>query len=150
MKKICKRCNIEKEEESFYKDKKSKNGHRSICKLCEKERHKKFAKEKWKKDSSNRNISYWNTRANKLRLRSNGNVTGIELEQLVKSSGEKCTYCGNKTKKFHFDHKISVCHGGLSNINNIQILCPECNKFKKSFDHDYFIKMIRKIAGNLK
>ena len=43
--KVCSKCNLEKEIEFFYADKRLKDGHRSCCKLCDK---------KW--PSSNKNI----------------------------------------------------------------------------------------------
>ena len=44
---------------------------------------------------------------------------------LVKVSGHR-----GKTQRFHIDHIIPICKGGTSGTENLQLLCPKCNRQK--------------------
>ena len=48
---------------------------------------------------------------------------------LVADYGEKCAHCGS-SEKLVLDHRISIAKGGLSTLDNLQILCAECNRLK--------------------
>ena len=51
---------------------------------------------------------------------------------LVECYGEQCLNCGvtSETDTLVLDHIISIAKGGLSEIDNLQILCSECNRLK--------------------
>jgi|GEM_PF-1455719 len=53
-------------------------------------------------------------------------------EALVAQYGEKCLNCGitAEDSKLVLDHIISIAKGGLSELDNLQILCEECNRIK--------------------
>jgi 5-methylcytosine-specific restriction endonuclease McrA len=48
---------------------------------------------------------------------------------LVKSYGEHCLHCGD-TEKLAIDHVVSIARGGKSKVDNLQLLCAECNRLK--------------------
>lgn len=148
--KTCTRCHENKELLAFYKDAKGKQGRRSICKNCEATRHTKFAKNRWFKISSERTLDYWKFRANKLKQKAAGDITGEELQALYDKTKGTCVYCGECSTQNQFDHKIAICNGGLSSIDNIQILCPTCNRVKGCMNHEDFIILIKKIASNMR
>lgn len=49
--------------------------------------------------------------------------------QLVADYGERCANCGVE-ENLALDHVIPVAKGGLSQFDNIQLLCAECNRLK--------------------
>lgn len=55
--------------------------------------------------------------------------------KILKRDGFKCVKCGrcaNDGIKLHIDHKLAFSHGGLTEINNLQTLCNECNISKSN------------------
>ncbi len=53
-------------------------------------------------------------------------------EVLFDSQGGKCIYCGRRYNLGNFiaDHKKPVNREGANKIENIQLICPACNKYK--------------------
>ncbi len=51
---------------------------------------------------------------------------------LVEQYDEKCLNCASSADetKLVLDHIISIAKGGLSELDNLQILCAECNRLK--------------------
>lgn len=49
--------------------------------------------------------------------------------ELVQRYGEKCANCGS-LETLVLDHILSIAKGGLSTLDNLQILCAECNRLK--------------------
>ena len=50
-------------------------------------------------------------------------------QTLVETYGEKCANCG-ETENLVLDHIISIARGGISELNNLQLLCATCNGIK--------------------
>ena len=52
--------------------------------------------------------------------------------QLAEKYGEHCLNCGAdaESSKLVLDHIISIAKGGLSELDNLQILCADCNRIK--------------------
>lgn len=50
-------------------------------------------------------------------------------QQLVETYGEACANCG-ETENLVIDHILSIAKGGLSEVDNLQLLCVTCNRIK--------------------
>lgn len=53
-------------------------------------------------------------------------------QQLVEKDGAVCLNCGlaESEIKLVIDHIQSIAKGGLSEVDNLQLLCSECNRIK--------------------
>jgi 5-methylcytosine-specific restriction endonuclease McrA len=49
--------------------------------------------------------------------------------ELIASYGERCANCGS-SEKLVLDHVLSIARGGKSTLDNLQLLCAECNRLK--------------------
>lgn len=49
--------------------------------------------------------------------------------ELVDTYGEVCANCGD-TENLVIDHIVSIARGGLSEVDNLQLLCVTCNTIK--------------------
>lgn len=50
-------------------------------------------------------------------------------QQLVEAYGEVCANCGESEKPV-IDHILPIAKGGLSEMDNLQLLCATCNRIK--------------------
>lgn len=58
-----------------------------------------------------------------------------EIKALLKMQRGKCAYCRRDiTTNYHADHVIPLARGGSNDIENIQLLCPDCNLRKSDKD----------------
>ena len=67
--------------------------------------------------------------------KSNRNIPLGLRYKILKRDGFKCLACGKRVSdgaKFHIDHKTPYSLGGLTEINNLQTLCSECNISKSN------------------
>ncbi len=48
---------------------------------------------------------------------------------LAESNGECCANCGDR-KDLVLDHVLPIAKGGLSRLDNLQLLCATCNRVK--------------------
>lgn len=79
---------------------------------------------------------------NPLRLRINkykrriregdGRVTVKRINALLVIQEGNCVYCRIELVKFHVDHIVPLAKGGTNTDDNIQLLCPTCNRKKGS------------------
>ncbi|MDE2637033.1 MAG: HNH endonuclease signature motif containing protein [Chloroflexota bacterium] len=51
------------------------------------------------------------------------------FRRLAADGGERCANCG-AGEKLVLDHVIPIARGGLSRLENLQLLCAECNRIK--------------------
>ena len=51
------------------------------------------------------------------------------FRRLVELHGERCANCG-AGEKLALDHVIPIAKGGLSKLDNLQLLCAQCNRIK--------------------
>lgn len=49
---------------------------------------------------------------------------------LVEQYGAVCGHCGASAAKLVLDHILPIAKGGLSELENVQLLCAECNRLK--------------------
>lgn len=49
--------------------------------------------------------------------------------QVMMRDHERCVICGSK-RNLEYDHDIPVSKGGSNTVNNIRILCKDCNRSK--------------------
>ena len=50
-------------------------------------------------------------------------------EQLAERHGESCANCGEH-ENLVLDHVLPIAKGGLSRLDNLQLLCSTCNRIK--------------------
>jgi hypothetical protein len=50
-------------------------------------------------------------------------------QQVWRRDGGKCVNCGSK-RHLEYDHELPVSKGGSNTVNNIRILCKQCNRKK--------------------
>ena len=58
---------------------------------------------------------------------------------LCEQFGEQCLHCG-ETDSLVIDHILPIAKGGLSTLDNLQLLCAECNRLKGKLVFDCRIK----------
>ena len=63
---------------------------------------------------------------------SNDVLDPIRVEVMLEDQGHKCARCSVSISGlwFHIDHIIPKAHGGRNIIENVQLLCPPCNRRK--------------------
>ena len=73
-------------------------------------------------------------RSDERRIRPTKRVTwpkGMK-RRLMKRQDNTCAYCGRRriARSFDIDHMIPVVRGGSNDMNNLQVLCRQCNQRK--------------------
>jgi hypothetical protein len=104
----CTKCNLEKIQSEFYKDKQKSTGYRPDCKDC----NKKKCSE-WAKNNKERRKYYV--------LKSSKGLTREQYDQLLKEQKNVCAICNSKLSK-----RLSVDHCHKTNLVR-GLLCGKCN-----------------------
>ena len=104
-KKVCGRCKIEKSPEEFPLSKTMESGLHNQCNECQ-INYRESISDRW------------------IRFCPDGHTVNKP------SDAEKCIDCGSK-ENLQFDHKWPISKGGTDNIENIKVLCRQCNQSKK-------------------
>jgi 5-methylcytosine-specific restriction endonuclease McrA len=96
--------------------------------------------------------SYWTHKANAVYQRAKRtdgvtnvqHVTGDELRNLFETQGHKCAYCGIELTPLilAIDHKIPKSKGGSHTIENLQLVCHNCNISKFTMTDEEYRKYI--------
>lgn len=155
--KYCSHCKETKPKKEFAKDKQNKDGLQNLCKSCHKILSGKHYKNN-KKDYDNTRDTFranyparaW-ARSSVCNHRDCGFIINFSMDELYNLAEHTthCRYCGTELL---FTHKIrgvskhdSPTLDRIDNekemtINNIQIICRECNTTKGARTHDEFIK----------
>jgi 5-methylcytosine-specific restriction endonuclease McrA len=82
-------------------------------------------------------IAVMNHRA--LRMLAPGEVTAQDIRDTLKRQKSRCSLCQQRLVSYHVDHIIPLSRGGTNWPDNIQILCPVCNRAKQDkFPHEFF------------
>jgi 5-methylcytosine-specific restriction endonuclease McrA len=64
-----------------------------------------------------------------------GSFTRAQIRDLASNQKLKCATCRTSLRSgYHIDHIVPVSKGGSSWIENIQLLCPKCNRRKADKD----------------
>jgi 5-methylcytosine-specific restriction endonuclease McrA len=103
----------------------------------------KRSKDNWiAANSSKRRIYTGNRRAREAK---NGGQLSVNIEKLLFiEQGGKCPYCDGYLSQtgFHLDHYMPISLGGKNEDQNIQLLCPPCNRKKhKKHPTEFFLKV---------
>lgn len=75
------------------------------------------------------------------RLRAAGpRATRAEIRNLRRDAPKKCPYCGVRMDAFNsvIDHMVAVARGGSDAIENLQVICWECNAEKLDMNADEY------------
>lgn len=51
------------------------------------------------------------------------------LPELIARDGQRCKRCGT-TEKITVDHIVALANGGTNDLDNLQLLCRDCNSAK--------------------
>lgn len=63
-----------------------------------------------------------------------------DIDYLLMVQKNKCVLCKNNLKKYHVDHIFPLSKGGSNTKENLQILCPKCNREKSDKDPIKFMQ----------
>ncbi len=88
-----------------------------------------------------RRIDEQNRRA---RIKANGGKLSRDIAQrLLVDQKHSCNYCAaDISTKFHLDHIVAIAVGGKNTDENIQLLCPSCNRRKHIKSHEEFSRAV--------
>lgn len=104
------------------------------------QRARKNAAAKQYRINNKEKILLWN-RVRRMRERAAGKVTPDMIRKLFTLQRGKCVACRHSIKAaYHVDHVVPVLHGGTSDFENLQLLCPSCNLRKHTRDHLEFMR----------
>lgn len=157
---VCMTCGKEKCLEAFGKLKLGKYGRRAHCKVCRNQqdlyrnrvyyraRRKKIiaSTAQWKRNNREHYLAtsaVVNARIRTRKFQAPGDgFTTQEWRELKAKYDFTCLCCGRQEPaiKLTPDHVIPLSKGGPNSIENIQPLCPSCNKRKWDKDTDYRLK----------
>ena len=158
MKKICTKCNNEKDAEGgFHHSKRNSDGHDPACKECRnailvrwKLANPKRLKEhsaKWRRENPERqkemvaqcrraNPVPSRTTSNRRRARLAGytgaHYTAKDVADLMVGQQGGCMYCWTPLTSYHVDHVVPLSRGGGNGVDNICLACPSCNSSKNN------------------
>lgn len=161
---ICSKCQKCKPLEHFYRSKRGKYGRRADCDSCSrgyqakyrdvsKERKSEYDRlrwirtreqwseqnKKWSKENPSRRYlinKRWRTR----RSGQLGFVPDNIREILYASQDAKRYYCGEILTTPHLEHKTPLSRGGLHDLHNICLSCPQCNLRKGTKTEEEFFQ----------
>lgn len=69
------------------------------------------------------------------KMQADGSHTDAEILSLYSKQKGKCVYCKTSLEReYQADHIIALINGGSNYIENIQLLCPACNRSKGAKD----------------
>lgn len=146
--KTCSKCGTSKSLDQFHKDKSTKDGMQGYCITCQSLYHSQYRLENivsqrlrnrvWIKNNPEKNTANA-TRYQKRKKANGGSHTEEQWQELKYQTGNKCMCCqaSGDDKILQRDHVIPVSKGGTNNIDNIQVLCRECNCSKAQKEIDY-------------
>ena len=98
------------------------------------------SKRKWLESNRYRTQVYWQNRQKKQKETSDNTVTPMAILELLSEQKAVCVYCKeNIEAKFEIDHKVPLARKGRHSMENIQLLCPPCNRHKYIKTHEEYL-----------
>lgn len=73
-------------------------------------------------------------------MEAGGKHTIQQLLELLFKQKHRCAICRCKLTEYHVDHVMPLAKGGGNGIDNLQILCPPCNRSKNDKDPIEFMQ----------
>lgn len=122
MKKICTKCEIEKDLNEFYRDKSKKDGRKSQCAECVSKKQKEYSYYKY--NAKRRNLSFT-----------------ISKKEFRCVMSQPCWYCG-ATDKIGLD-RVNNKKGYIP--YNVISCCSNCNFLRGNLTIDEFLERVRAI-----
>lgn len=113
--KVCTKCGLQKNEESFYKLKSGKNGIHPWCKECV-----KIANKSWAQTNPDKR--------KEIKKRHTAKKYGLSIEEfdsLLHSQGGVCAVCGSTDEKYSRSLAVDHCHK-TGKVRGL--LCTRCNQ----------------------
>lgn len=70
-----------------------------------------------------------------------GKHTAQDLTDILNAQAGRCAYCRSDVRMaYEVDHIVALAKGGTNDRKNIQILCPPCNRRKRTKDPARFAR----------
>ena len=122
--KICSKCKVEKSDEEFYKNKKSKDGLRSVCVECKEEyRLSEKGKEVHRRACSKYQKTEKGKKATRRKqLKRKYGITPDDYNKMLIEQNHVCIICGNSEK----DKRLAIDHNHKTGRVRA-LLCQNCN-----------------------
>lgn len=86
---------------------------------------------RWQKRNPDK-VREYRTKNRAKRRNAQGAVSNGYIGFLLRQQDWKCVYCRTHLAEYHVDHIIPVAAGGKTEDENLQLLCPPCNRSKGS------------------
>jgi hypothetical protein len=138
--KVCGACSTRKPTADFYKiSKPGKDPYAGYCRDCNRLKYKQ-----WVADNSERSRVRHHTRRARKR-EAEGKYTAENIARIKKEQRGRCAVCRKRLKQFQIDHIIPLAKGGTNFSNNIQLLCPGCNRTKRDTDPLIFMRRLGRL-----
>jgi 5-methylcytosine-specific restriction endonuclease McrA len=103
------------------------------------------SRKSWEENNRESFVIYRRNKCHKRRVRmelNGGSFTFKEILDMLDSQQKMCACCGvDIVENYQIDHIMPISKGGSNWIDNIQLLCPGCNRAKSDMHPDKWSKM---------